>query len=409
MKPHSPTYAAAFRCIGTACEDPCCSGWDIPVDKATYAKYQQLPKENIGSLVSTFVVINPAATHDNLYAKIIPTPTGACPFFDSDHLCGIQRNYGADLLPATCSIYPRALRLVDNTLEGSLSLSCPEAARNVLLEPTFIHTQANLFSGDFRTDSFFHLTTNPHTAPLQPYLHPIRSLLLDIVRDRTHPLWQRILWIGAFCTDLDRCLETPSQTPALLSTYEQSLPNDQLWLALEKLPTNTKLRLEIILTLTNERLADPGSGKRLRDTFWDFIEGIAAPDPTLPADDLHRFTYAEETYYRPFFANSPHILENYLINYIYQHLFPFGREGASTRGFFDEYLLLATQFAWINTLLIGISANHKQSFSGEHVVRTVQSFIRAVEHYPEVLNLIPEYMKTRNLANLQGMAILLRP
>ncbi len=404
MKPHSPTYAAAFRCIGPTCEDPCCSGWDIPVDKATYAKYQQLPKENIGALISAFVVLNPAPTHDNLYARIIPTPTGACPFWDADHLCGIQRNYGAELLPAPCSIYPRALRLVDNQLEGSLSLSCPEAARNVLLDPNFIHIEANLLSGDFRTDSFFYLAANPQSAPLQPFAHSIRSLLIDIVRDRSHPLWQRLLLIGCLCFDLDQHFETPAQIPTLVNTYSNNPP----LLELERLPANIKLRLEIILALTNERLADPGSGKRLRDTFWDFIEGIAAPNPNLPADDIQRFLHAEENYHRPFFANSPHILENYLINYIYQNLFPFGREGASTRSFFDEYLLLATQFAWINTLLIGISANHKQAFAGEHVVRTVQSFTRAVEHYPEVLNLILEYLRSRNLATLEGIAILLR-
>ena len=32
---HTPTYAAAFRCVGSRCEDACCANWDIPIDKNT--------------------------------------------------------------------------------------------------------------------------------------------------------------------------------------------------------------------------------------------------------------------------------------------------------------------------------------------------------------------------------------
>jgi lysine-N-methylase len=38
-----PQYAKAFRCIGSECEDTCCHGFDVPIDKATYEKYQTLP------------------------------------------------------------------------------------------------------------------------------------------------------------------------------------------------------------------------------------------------------------------------------------------------------------------------------------------------------------------------------
>lgn len=47
-----PTYAAAFRCIGPNCEDPCCGDWDIPVDRNTYRTYQQFPWEKLRSTVS---------------------------------------------------------------------------------------------------------------------------------------------------------------------------------------------------------------------------------------------------------------------------------------------------------------------------------------------------------------------
>jgi lysine-N-methylase len=96
---------------------------------------------------------------------------------------------------------------------------------------------------------------------------------------------------------------------------------------------------------------------------------------------------------------------------MFQNLFPYGRAGSpdfAPLNMFGEYIRMTTQFAWINALLVGIAGHHKEAFTGEHVVRTVQSFTRAVEHYPDVLKSIDEYMRIRGLDNLQGMAIMLK-
>jgi lysine-N-methylase len=69
---------------------------------------------------------------------------------------------------------------------------------------------------------------------------------------------------------------------------------------------------------------------------------------------------------------------------------------------------MTTQFSLINALLIGIAGHHKEDFAQEHVVTTIQSFTRAVEHYPDVLNSINESMRYRGLDSLQGMAIMLK-
>ena len=177
------------------------------------------------------------------------------------------------------------------------------------------------------------------------------------------------------------------------------------------MPGDPQLRLEVVLGLTDERMRDGSCGRRFRDTFWTFIEGIGSPGATAPGSDLDRLLHAEETYCRPFFERPPFVLENYLLNYIFQNLFPFGRQGSAEfveRSMFDEYLLMTTQFAWIHTLLIGIAANYKDAFAEEHVVGTVQSLTRSVEHYPEVLSSILALVRRRGMDNLHGMAVLLK-
>jgi lysine-N-methylase len=395
--PTHPTYAAAFHCIGPTCEDHCCGDWDIPLDKTTYEKYQSFPSQGLGNLVSQFVVLNQPNPPEELYAQINRSSSGLCPFFAADHLCAIQKEYGPRLLSATCSIYPRSLSVVAETLEGALSLSCPEAARNVLLDPGFTHRAANMHSGDFRTDNRYRLSSSG-TKPPALYL-PLRNTIINLIRDRSRPLPDRLLAIGHLCKELD----------TNFSSLEQMSSLPLLHAEIERMPGNPRLRLETIFSLTDLLMRD-GSSPRFQDTFWSFVAGIS--DPELPGDDVDRFLKSETHYHSPFFEASPFILENYLINYMFQNLFPYGRSGSADfipQSIFAEFLQMTTQFAWINGLLIGIAGQHKEAFTAEHVVKAVQSFTRAVEHYPTVLQSINDHMTGRNLNTLQGMAIMLKP
>ena len=412
-----PTYAAAFRCIGASCEDTCCRDWAIPLDKETYKQYQKFPPDRLGSAVSQYVSINATAgAPESIFARILPTASGCCAFFGADRLCAVHKEYGANFLSSTCSIYPRALNVVEGALEGSLMLSCPEAARNILLVPDSTQAAGNLFSGEFRTDAALRLATNRSSSIHKPYgyFDAIRSLLIEMVKDRSRPLWQRLLLIGSLCKSLDEVTtaQEDERVPVVLEEHRQALEQDTLRASLESIPAPPGMRLGVILKLTDARVQDRESGARFRDTFWTFIEGIGSGLDAAGKDDVQRYQEAEQRYHRPFFARSPFILENYLLNYVFQNLFPFGRENNNLRfkprRIFEEYVLLATQFAWIETLLIGVAGHHKERFAGEHVVHVVQSFCRAVEHNPYVLVSVNEFMTHLQLDNLQGMAVLLR-
>jgi lysine-N-methylase len=408
-----PTYAGAFRCIGANCEDTCCRDWSIPLDKRTYEKYREFPEGKLGSLVKHFVSITPDAP-ENLFAQINLAPSGFCPFFTPDQCCGIQKEHGAQALSATCSIYPRALNLVEGELEGSLHLSCPEAARNILLVPDSLETKADLFSGEFRTDNVFRLATSGIEGAYKPYrtFHAVRALLVELVRDRARPMWQRLLLVGSLCKRLD-AVTTPEQEesiPAMLDEYHQIVQNNWLHAELEGMPRHPGLQLDVILRLTEARTSVVGAEDRFGGTFQAFLQGVGVRN-AQPEQIVERYVEAEAAYHRPFFERSPFILENYLLNLIFQTLFPFGREGSphlSALGIFDEYVLLATQYAWINGLLIGVSGRYKQTFDEDHVVWAIQSFSRAVEHSPFVLKSMHEHIRSRKMDSMDGMSIMLR-
>ena len=400
----APTYAAAFQCIGPACEDHCCGEWDIPLDKTTYQKYKQFPKDKLGLEIEQFVGITPARGHDGWYAQINRRAGGCCPFFGGDHLCGIQKEYGPGLLSATCSIYPRSLSWVGGQLEASLSVSCPEAARNVLLDPEFARVQGNIFSGAFRTDNTFYLAGDRSGSGA--VYRAVRAMAMGMVLDRSRPLWQRLLVVGRLCERLGEAQDDTAQMLNVIEEYRRGAADSLS----EVYPSDPKTRLEVVFGLSDLRIRD-GCGSRFQDVFWTFVEGIGSPIDGVAGDDLARFLHAEEEYHRPYFEASPFILENYVINYMFFNLFPFGHRGGNTdipRTIFQEYVLMTTQFAWVNALLIGISARYRESFAAEHVVKTVQSLTREVGHYPHALRFIIEYVQARDLHSVRGMAILLK-
>ena len=332
------------------------------------------------------------------------------PFFGADRLCGIQRQYGAQLLSATCSIFPRSLSLLDGRLEGSLSVSCPEAARQVLLDPDFLLCQADLLSGAFRTDNVF----RPAREGLG--FDAIRHLLISMVRDRSRSLADRLLLIGSFVQQLDR---TEDQHLALLfSHYERLVQTEEQIPVLTELRANPKLRFRLFFGLTQQLLADPETSPRFREIFWTFAEGLANYEEGDKTNHLAGGSEAgnelvgliSRIEYREFHRRFPYLLENYLINHMLQYLFPYGRSGGGpgSRSCSAQWVLLALQFSWMETLLIGVAAAQGNRFGTGDVVRVVQSFSRATEHNPKVLERALGELTGLQLNTLNGMAMLLK-
>ncbi len=413
--PIQPRYGSAFHCIGGECEDSCCHGMSVLVDKTTYDKYQAFPEERLGSLVKQYVSINMTGASDSLYARITPNSSNRCPFLSATSLCSVQKEYGSDHLSATCSTYPRALNSVKNELEVSLYLSCPEAARQVLLDANSTQKMGDASRGQFRTDQFSRLMSAGSTSFHKPlrYFWEIREMVVTMIQDRGRPLWQRLFLLGMLSKRLDAVTsaEQDDSVPEILGSYRGIVATGALRDKMEWMPAQPTMQLDVVLRLIDQRIRAGSCGARFMECFETFLEGIGySPDSTAVSDAQH-YVEAERRYCRPFFERHPHILENYLLNYIYRTLFPFGREASAhhtPQSIFGEYILMLAQFTLIRGLLIGMAGRYREKFCEDHVVRVVQSFSKAVEHNPNYLKEINRFMEDRNLCNPEGMAALLK-
>ena len=123
-----PRYFNTFRCIASACPDSCCKEWDVQVDPDKAAFYRSLPGD-LGDRLRQVLKDEDGET-------VMTIVDGRCPMWRIDGLCRIQWELGEEALCNTCRDFPRLTHDYGNFVEMGLELSCPEAARLILNEPT---------------------------------------------------------------------------------------------------------------------------------------------------------------------------------------------------------------------------------------------------------------------------------
>lgn len=377
-----PRSYQRFKCIGPECEDTCCDGWGVLVDEATYGKYQnpELPLV-AGKVLSTLVEINPARTSAGDFARV-KLEGSRCPAL-LDGLCAIQQTLGEENISDLCSMYPRVVSVTGSVLEKSLHLSCPEAARLVLLDPDAMCLEEHAGDGQpYRAGS---LTLLANNTP-DDNVHRVRSFVMEVIRERSRPLWQRIVSLG-YVIDRIAGLEI-ARAAGVMEVHLAALRSGALDGLLSSHRANPALQLETALELVVARLGADYTSPRFIDCYRDFMLGLEWNENSSMEELAERYRAALERWFLPFTRQHEYVLENYLINYIFRTLFPYRMKrpdrqfaiDTSRESMRNAFLLMATHYALIRTLLIGLAARHRERFGAGQVVKLVQSYSKGFLH-----------------------------
>lgn len=128
-----PSFFSSFHCVGGACPDHCCKGWDISLDKVTVERYQQSDKIEIRNIASDNIISTKES--EGNWGKIKLNNDGSCAFLDEERLCRVHKSLGEKALSTTCAIYPRTYASYKYEIRSNLTLSCPEATKLLLTTP----------------------------------------------------------------------------------------------------------------------------------------------------------------------------------------------------------------------------------------------------------------------------------
>ena len=99
----TPQYMKDFKCIGGACEDTCCIGWGIHIDKETYKKYRNCKDKQMKEQLTKNITRQRSNPSKMTYAKIRLDENKSCPFLSKNKLCQIYLNLGKEYLSLTCT------------------------------------------------------------------------------------------------------------------------------------------------------------------------------------------------------------------------------------------------------------------------------------------------------------------
>jgi lysine-N-methylase len=346
-------------------------GWVVNVDKPTYEAYQRCNDPQIGPRLHELVTINTGHSSDDDYARIkLSGP--ACPFL-SEGLCSIQKKLGEEYLSFMCSAYPRVTNIVDDVVQRSLDLSCPEAARIVLLDPSPMQFDEDEGPPrDPRLGGMSSLNTSD-----KPYrcFREIRGFVIWLLQYRAYPLWKRLAILGAFCDDLHA--GSIPETPEKLEEYRDMVLRNLLDERLDNEPPQPAAQLGIVLELIVGRIGSDFTPARFADCYRRFMQGIDWTESSSMTYIGRRYAKAFSQYFAPFLSQHEYMLEHFLVSYIHRTLFPLGQQERSIR---DHCMLLIAHYAVIQTILIGLASFYRADFNTGHAIQVIQSSTKTFGH-----------------------------
>ena len=132
-----PDFYDSFHCIGGKCPDNCCIGWELDIDDDTYEYYRSVQGPFGDRLRENMSGAEESSENESVSFRL--QVDGRCPFLNDKNLCDICLELGPDALCRICTDYPRYSFEWDDTIEKSLTLSCPEAGRLLFLNDIPVH------------------------------------------------------------------------------------------------------------------------------------------------------------------------------------------------------------------------------------------------------------------------------
>ena len=394
-----PEYYNEFKCIGGSCEDSCCIGWDIDIDKVTFRKYYKVQDLEMKRMFQKNVHNNEESFSDDVdYGKVKLKDDKRCPFLDCNNYCVIHSKLGEDYLSNVCTCFPRITNLVDGCYERSLDVACPEAARILLLNEEGIKfKESEEEIGKHILSNQVDTKSKELSNSLAKYFKEIRKVCIKIIQNRKLELTERLFVLGEFINNLEDESESNfNNIEKFINNYDINRTQGFY----EKNSLYFMLQIDFFKKMVSLLNID----KEVDSDFFKEYTKQIIDSFNLNREDADNRTYIEvfEEYNKEFLDKYTYIFENYLVNFIYNNMFPFNER----ESIFDGYIMLLMRYSFIRFYLVGKYIKERND-SKEEIVRFIQVFSKTIEHHRSYLTKSIRYIKEKEFDNIEFAKTLL--
>lgn len=381
-----PSYIEDFQCIASECEETCCAGWYIAIDEKTYKKYKKVKQPAMKKRLDKELVVRKGGTAECM-AKI-KLKNNRCAFLGKDNLCDVYRELGEDYLSETCKVYPRNLNQLGEQVEISLALSCPEAARKILLSKEAIGFKESILEEQLPIVGATVALKAEHPKHFEDCLLAMRKLLIGILQEKA--LSFDLRWQG-----LENALQTMQQfkqkqdIKGLKKWLDMQTDYKKLCIVKDKPKTmaeELKYMQKLMTCLIDLRSAKKWPSARYETCYEQMLQGLLV-DAKQGIISAEKYGAGKNVYEGSFLQNAPYILENYFVNYVYERLVPINE--ASPK---ESLETLKLYYALLRLHLIGLFES-LGDYEESAVLTCIQSFTRVFDHNPLYMEQIKKQLK----------------
>lgn len=370
-----PKYMLTFKCIGSACTDTCCAGWDINIDEDTYKKYTNCTGE-LKELVQGKFRENKNSDDYLNKGFMILKEHNKCPFLNDNLLCDIHGGVGEENLCITCKRFPRVYNIIDDIYEKSGLASCPEICTKAFLNKDkmeFIEIEESVDESAIEIRRIIDTGVFEGSDSLLQYFWDIRVNSINIMQNRNFSIEERLSILKYFYNKIEEYYNEKDfdAVEEFLDEYsEGNIYLDSLKI-LELNEGN-----EFYLNLLDEELIKNIRSVRLKECIEEYKKEI------LKVNDIVKHINNEKILLS-LMEKYSYILENYLVNQIFKDLIPFNK-GESLNLSIN---ILINSYRIIKAYIIGISLNNKE-INEDLIIRVIQSLSKDIEHNKVFKNLL---------------------
>lgn len=388
-----PSYYTKFECIGAECEDSCCKGWGISVDKASYKKYSKLKPSKFKLRLEDGIKRVKGNTASSVWATIKLKEDKSCPFLNECNLCDIYKELGESYMPKICRSYPRVAYKVEDRREFSLTTSCIEASRLVLsnkdgidfiLEDVEVKEDEVVWSGITGEGAFLNSSTK--------YFTEIREFSIDVIQERRLSIEDRLVVLGLFFKRVD----TAEDVNLLIDTTRIGIREGLYDGASTNLAINELFQFKL-LTGVYDILVNSDLMKSSYYTYLnnELKSGIGKVEEGKVVLDIDKYTKAKQEY-KLRVVDYSYMLENYIVNYMLSKLFPLNE---STM--YKAYINLIVNVGVLKLHLIGLIKSRGDLLCEEDIIKAVSGYSHVVNHNNLINQVVSKYIEMNDLSELK--------
>ncbi|WP_298439574.1 flagellin lysine-N-methylase [uncultured Ferrimonas sp.] len=388
----TPGFAADFQCIGGDCEDHCCQGWTIALDKASCKRYKKCGDIEIRQLAEQITISKDSQQN---WGKMGLNEQGNCLFMDHGGLCQIHSKLGHKALSPTCQTYPRSTRVQGALRFESMTISCPEVCRKVLFSANAFQFSASQSGSNvvgLAAPAWVEVAHNCATAMLS----------------ESSLNWRTALYAIGLLAEFVEGIEKDPMAALRIEHFAQALLNKarqgELGCHFSQLPNtnnhhNRMLQAVVVWLQQNGPLSHKQSrGASRRQQAMQALEALLQGGQ-LQIEPLQQ---AQQQVLDPYLDEQPQLMAQFLFYRLYHNGFP-----AATDSPIAQFVDIAFDCFLLEHYLLAISVQQGQ-LSDADVVQVFQSYHSTRFHNKQFTKFLREILKEYRCNTVAAAVALLK-